>query len=373
VLLAALGLAAPASAAPVPVSAVNWDLFMRSVGFLQKLRGDCLDVRQDDYRWGQFLGRYPFRYTTVFEGVGLPVDGSFDAATGTGSIAGTGIAIRVDNYNAHSRAIRIGALGLKVSGGKGTLTGRIERTRTIFSRFGPARPLLRLTGVTAVSGPFQRKGKDVPDTFVIAVQGSATLLPALARELTRIRCTGPHIVTSHPIRAGISFGAVRAQLRPNAAVGLGGTFEIAGLEASGYDPVADQDVTVTVAPTAPARQAGKAIHWDLPADLRTPLHCEASYNCVPAVGAQFALAGGFVLSAGGRSTTVANLAVASEDVNGSPAPVVTGTLDGAPITVMHGGGTTSEFDDRVSAALQISGLRINVGGIFAHFAKTVPP
>ena len=300
-LLAALGFAAPANAAPVPVTAVNWDLFVRSVGFLQKLRGDCLDVSQEDYRWGQFLGKYPFRYTTVFEGVGLPVNGSFDAATRTGSIGGTGFAIRVDNYNAHSRAIRIGALGMKVSGGNGTLTGRIERTRTSYSRFGPAKPLLRLTGVTVESGPFQRKGKDVPDTLVIAVQGRATVLPTLARELTRIRCRGPHIVTSHPIRAGISFGAVRAQLRPDAAIGIGGTFEIGGLEASGYDAAADQDVTVTVTPTAPARQAGKAIHWDLPADLRTPLQCEASYNCVPAIGAQFALGGGFVL----RSATAA--------------------------------------------------------------------
>jgi hypothetical protein len=373
VLIAALALAAPANAAPVPVSAVNWDLFVRSVGFLQKLSGDCLQLSRESAQWQDFNSKYPFRYTKVFEGVGVPVTGSFDAATATGSIVGTDFAIRVDNFNAHSRAIRIGALGLKVSGRNGTLTGRIERARTIFSRFGPPKPLLRLKGVSVESGPFQRKGKDVPDTLVMAVQGRATVLPTLARELTRIRCRGPHIVTSHPIRAGISFGAVRAQLRPDAAVGIGGTFEIGGLQAGGYDPAADQDVTVTVTPTAPARQAGKAIHWDLPADLRTPLRCEAAYNCVPAVGTQFALEGGFVLSVADRSATVANLVAGSEDFEGSVAPTVSGTLDGAPITIIRGGDTTSEFDERLSAALHIPGLRSKFDGIFAHFAKTAPP
>ena len=372
-LLAALGLAAPANAAPVAVSAANWDLFINSVGFLQMLSGDCLDVSREELHWQDFNAKYPFKYTKVFEGVGIPVAGSFDPATKSGSIAGSGTAVRIDNFNAHARAIRIGAFGLKANGGALTVTGRIERARTIFARFGPAKPLLRLKGVTVESGPFQRKGKDVPDTFVIAVQGRATVLPAFARELTRIRCRGRHIVTSRPIHAGTPFGAVRVQLRPDAAIGIGGTLDIGGLRASGYDPVADQDVTVTVTPTAPARQAGQAIRWELPADLRTPLRCEASYNCVPAIGAQFALGGGLVLSVGDRSTTVANLAVASESSNGSPAPVVTGTLDGAPITVIRGGDTTSEFDERVSAALQISGLRSSAGGVFAHFAKTAPP
>jgi hypothetical protein len=346
---------------------------MNTTGFVQKLSGDCLDPSRDVYAWQGFAAHSPFRYTTVLEGVGVPVSGSFDAATRTGSIAGIGPAIRVDNFNARSRAIRIGALGLKLSGGTATVTGRIERTRTIFSRFGPVKPLLRLRGITLESGPFQRKGKDLADTFVMALQGRATVLSTFARELTRIRCRGPHIVTSHPIRAGTPFGAVRVQLRPDAATGIGGTVDIGGLQASGYDPDTDQDVTVTVTPTAPARQAGKAMRWDLPADLRTPLRCEASYNCVPAIGAQFALGGGFVLSLGARSTTVADLVVASEDSNGSPAPAVTGTLDGAPITVIRGVDTTSEFDERVSAALHIIDLRSSAAGVFAHFAKTAPP
>lgn len=372
-LLAALGLAAPAGAAPVTVSAVNWDLLMSATGFVQKLSGDCLDLSRAGVGWQDFSTHSPFRYTRVLEGVGVPVGGSFDPATRTGTIAGTAPAIRVDNYNAHSRAIRVGALGVKVSGAGATVTGRIERTRTIFARFGPARSLLRLRGVTLQSGPFQRKGKDVPDTFVIALQGRATVLPAFARELTRIRCRGPHIVTSHPIRAGSPFGVVRVQLRPDAATGIGGTLDIDGLRVGGYDLDTDQDATVAVAPTAPARQAGTAIRWDLPADLRTPLRCEASYNCVPAAGAQLAPGGGFTLSFSGRSAAVANLVVASEDANGSPALTVTATLDGAPITIIRGGTTTSEFDERVAAALHITDVRSNAAGVFAHFAKTALP
>jgi hypothetical protein len=351
-----MGLAATANAAPIPVSTVNWALAMSQRSFVQKLSGDCLDVGN-----------------RIVERVGVPVRGSFDPATNSAAITGSSYAFRVDNYNAHSRAIMIGSLGLKTVGGGAVVTGRIQRTRTIFARFGPRKPLLRIKRMTYEAGVFQRQGKAVPDTIVIGGSGRATVMPALAHELTRIRCRGPHIVTSHPIRAGLSFGVVQLQVRPDAATGVGGTFEIGSLDVTGYDATTDQDVTVTITPTAPARRAGKAIRWDLPADLRTPLQCEASYNCVPAVGAQFPLGGGFVLSLGGRSATVANLSVASQDFNGLPGPVVTGTIDGAPITVLHGGDTTSEFDDHVSAALGIAGLRSVAGIVAAHFTKTAAP
>jgi hypothetical protein len=362
VLLAALGLAAPAGAAPTAVTQVNWDLMMNSTGFGARLYGDCLDPVGDDYRWGAFNAKSPFRYTQVFEGVGMPVSGSFDPATKSAKIAGTGTALRFDNYNAHARAIRVGAFGLRGGGSSATLTGRIERTRTRFARFGPAKSLMRLTRVTVQSGPFQRKGKDVPDTFVMALQANATLLPALARELTRIRCRGPHIVTSHPIRAGMSFGVVRAQLRPDAATGIGGVFELDGVAAS------DDDGAVAVTSTAPAAQAAKLIRFGLPADLRTPLRCEASYSCAPLAGTQFALAGGFVLSQGGRSTTVADLSVSYSDDNGRSVPLLTGTLDGAPVTIF-----SQDFDDRVGNALGVTGLRSDVRAVGAHFAQTAAP
>src|SRR3954468_16342132 len=277
-LLAATGLVATANAAPVPVSVVNWDLIMNSQGFPQKLAGDCLDPSRAGYGWQDFSTHSPFRYTRVFEGVGIAAAGSFDPATRSGSLAGRDPALRVDNYNAHSRAIRVGALGFKTSGAGAVVTGRIERTRTIFSRFGPPKPLLRIKRFTFSTGPFQRKGKDVADTFIMALYGRATVMPALARELTRIRCHGPHIVTSHPIRAGSSFGAVRLQMRPDAATGVGGTFDISKIRVDA-DSESGQPAMVTPS----------TLHVELPADLRTPLRCEAAYNCAPAAGAHFAL------------------------------------------------------------------------------------
>ena len=309
----------------------------------------------------------------MFEGVAVPITGSFDPVARTGSVTSNVAAFRIDNFNAHARAIVVGWLGLKASGKGAVITGRIQRTRTIFARVGPRRPLLRIKRLTIESGPFQRKGKDVPDTFVIGMDGQAKVLPALAREVTRIRCRGPHIVTSRPIRAGSPFGRVQVQLRPDAATGIGGTVEMGKLELTGYDLDTGQDVTVTVTPTAPVVAVGTVIRWDLPADLRTPLLCEASYNCTPAVGTQDALGGGFVLSNGNRSATLANLALAVQDFNGSPEPVITGTLDGAPIRLFNSTGTSSEFDERVGAALGVADLRSRGGNIATHFAMTALP
>ena len=77
-LLAATGLAATANAAPVPVSVVNWDLILNSGVFGNKLSGDCLDPSRDAYVWQDFSTHAPFKYTRVFEAVGVVVKGSFD-------------------------------------------------------------------------------------------------------------------------------------------------------------------------------------------------------------------------------------------------------------------------------------------------------
>lgn len=369
-LLAATAVAATATAAPVPATTSNWDLVIPQGGFERKLLNDCLLSKHEAF---QEFTTSSSPSSHVFEGVAVPITGSFDPVARTGSVTSNVAAFRIDNFNAHARAIVVGWLGLKASGKGAVITGRIQRTRTIFARVGPRKPLLRIKRLTIESGPFQRKGKDVPDTFVIGMDGQAKVLPALAREVTRIRCRGPHIVTSRPIRAGSPFGRVQVQLRPDAATGIGGTVEMGKLELTGYDLDTDQDVTVTVTPTAPVVAVGTVIRWDLPADLRTPLLCEASYNCTPAVGTQDALGGGFVLSNGNRSATLANLALAVQDFNGSPEPVITGTLDGAPIRLFNSTGTSSEFDERVGAALGVADLRSRGGNIATHFAKTALP
>jgi hypothetical protein len=359
--LAVTGLAATAVAAPVPAKSSNWDLSIPQGGLERKLLNDCLSSSK--YGYQEFTTSSPAYH--VFEGVGVAIAGSFDPAARTGLVTSNSPAFRIDNFNVHSRAIIVGWFGLKASGKGAVITGRIQRTRTIFSRVGPRKPLLRIRRLTIESGPFQRKGKIVPDTIVVGMSGQATVLPALAREITRIRCRGPHVVTSRPIRAGSPFGRVQLQLRPDAATGIGGTVQIGKLEVTGYDVNNDQDVTVTVTPAA--------LRWDLPADLRTPLVCEASYNCTPALGTQATLSGGIVLAGGSRSTTLANLAVGVQDSNGSPEPIVTGTVEGAPITLFTRFGTTADFDERVAAALGLTDLRSRGGEVAAHFTKTALP
>lgn len=328
-------------------------------GFAQRLSEDCLDPSKNGFV--DFVTPRPAQH--VFEGVGIRATGTFDPATSSGSVTSDVPALRIDNFNAHSRAIVVGWFGLKTSGAGAIVTGRIQRTRTIFSRVGPRKPLLRIKRLGFQAGPFQRKGRDVPDTFVIGMSGRATILPALAREVTRIRCRGPHIVTSRPIRAGTPFGTVQLQLRPDAAVGIGGTFDLKNLRLRASTDTSDSAVTVTPS----------SLHADLPADLRTPLSCEASYACVPRVGTQFAIGAGFVLSFGDRSTTVADLVASYVESNGRVVPTVTGTIDGSPVTVITTYGGSADFEDRVAAALGVITVRATAGEVAAHFAHTAAP
>ena len=230
----------------------------------------------------------------------MPVHGSFDAATG-GRLdrAAPAPAIRIDNYNAHSRAIiRSAALGMKVPAAMGPCT-RPDRAdaHDLLAASGRRSRCCASKASPSGHGPFQRKGKDVPDTLVIGGAGPRDGAAALARELTRIRCrarTSSPAIRSAPASRSAPYGPSCGRTRQP---GIGGTFEIGGLggQRLRVDPRPGRAPSRSP-PTAPARQAGQAIRWDLPADLRTPLRCEASYSCVPAVGAQFPLGGGFVLS-----------------------------------------------------------------------------
>lgn len=358
-LIAATGFAATSDGAPVPVTSSNWELRLPQGAFERRLLNDCLMSSRYGFQV-EFTAGSPADH--VFQGVGITTVGSFDLAAGNVSVTSNSPAFRVDNYNVHSGAIIVGWLGLKTVGRGAVVTGRIQRTRTIFARVGPRRPLLRIKRLTTESGPFLRKGKEVPDTFVIAMDGRATVLPALAREATRIRCRGPHIVTSRPIRAGSPFGLVRLQLRPDVATGVGGTVDVKKIEAN---LSSDTDLTPVVTPSS--------LHVDLPADLRTPLGCEASYNCGPAIGSQLPIGGGFTIALGDRTVTVTDLSLAYVDVNGRSTPTVSGTVDGTPMVVFRDINASDEFDAHCATALNVFRCEVGAAAIEAHFPKTAPP
>jgi hypothetical protein len=52
---------------------------------------------------------------------------------------------------------------------------------------------------------------------------------------------------------------------------------------------------------------------------------------------------------------------------------VSGTLNGAPVTVIATYGVSQDFDERVAAALGAYSVRSDVGEVAAHFAKTAAP
>ena len=73
------------------------------------LSGDCLDVSREELHWQDFNAKYPFKYTKVFEGVGIPVAGSFDPATKPAR-SPERPAVRDRQLQRASRAIRIGCV-----------------------------------------------------------------------------------------------------------------------------------------------------------------------------------------------------------------------------------------------------------------------
>src|SRR6478752_7433310 len=100
-LIAATGLAATTEAAPVPVTAANWDLVIPQRGFEQKLSSDCLSSSRNGFT--EFTTSRPANH--VFEGVGVGTTGSFDPVARSGSLTTNIPAFRIDNFAAHSRAI----------------------------------------------------------------------------------------------------------------------------------------------------------------------------------------------------------------------------------------------------------------------------
>jgi hypothetical protein len=283
--------------------------------------------------------------------------------------------IRFDQINGGKRAMRATDLGVKVSGGALTVTGRLVRAHTRWSAAGLRRGLLRVRHVKFFSGAAHKpKGGSYPDSFLMAMQGNATVLPALAGAINRVRCRHSRWAGIHAgvVRPGTRFGFVTVQLRPNGATGIGGSFNLTG------DALDTESGHVTITPTAPARRLGKSLRFDLPADLRTPLQCDRGFFCGPAMGVQLSIAGGFVVSQNGRSATVADLSLAYTEGNGVPVATLTGTLDGAPVVIASAYNAkpaemTNDFLTRAAAALGAEELYGGLGVMETHFTETAAP
>lgn len=249
-------------------------------------------------------------------------------------------------------------LGIALQKNTAFLTGRIVRGPVLFAtarrvKLGVVRGA-KITTEPLLDGHHH----PVPNTFGFFVSGKLTMLPAMSRALEAQRCRDPHVTTSRRINPGYPIGHFVARLLPGTATGLAG--EAAMFVFAGPTDNVSPPVTVEASGGSTLTSEG---HLAAPVVVGAglPLTCIDGQDCTPSDG--FAVGGGFDLVSGGRRTSVANLAVA---IAGDQ-ETVTGTVDGAPVTVAVGGvgaepEFTSEFDQHAGAALGVGidgGLKID--------------
>jgi hypothetical protein len=202
------------------------------------------------------------------------------------------------------------------------------------------------------------------------VSGKAKLTRKLAAAMNRARCTAPrfaaHSKGNGPIKAGTVLGNVTVGLLPATATGLVGHLY---LQSPGMQLENADDLThVTVTPTgsvAPEKIGHtRYLRFDLAPGTRVPLTCDLGVGCVPSPGATIPLAGGFGFALNGRTAALDGLAVGFDS---TPNQTITGTLNGAPVTVADGGGLTDDFLNGLGAALgaPIEGDISPVGTLFS--------
>ena len=269
--------------------------------------------------------------------------GSFDVGARRGAVANTGVGLEFDALpKTGGRSWKLSKIGIEMAGGKAYVTALVQNGRTHFvvakrSRIAViARPKL-------LSGPAHvpdHKGQTYPDSFLIAIQGSAKILPALSAAFERSRCKSKRQagVGNGPIRPGTPFGFVTAQLQPNAAVGLAGT----GTVLDGPVLETDEDATVDVQPVAPAKvvtvKRERNMEFPMAPGIHTALLCQFGYHCEPAEGGTYALTGGFTFSYSGRTVTVTDIAAKYvKSSNGSVLPELEATVDGTRMTIALAG------------------------------------
>jgi hypothetical protein len=373
-LLAAASLSAvaaqPAGAVGTPIGAVGWVLALDR--HLALPLGDgCLLL--DGAEW------QAVRTTTGkrFFGTGAgaePADGTWSPATGAGSLMAKEDALlfnALPSGKDTGKPFKLSQMGLELADGRVYLTGQIRRIKPLAAAAPARRRLAVIAHPKLLSGPMREKGgRPIPDTFLCAVQGRATITRALASALRRAQCT-TRFARAHRVRAGAALGQITARLLPTAATGLAGTVDVVGgLQLSGDDG-SDVAVAPSGGPTTVTVDRSPSLRFALAPGTAAPLVCEFGARCVPARGAVVGLAGQLTLSYGGRSTVVANL-VATYAPH-ADAPTVTGTVDGAPVTVADPDANEApdEFKALVGAALGTTVVG-ELGNVDVRFTTTGP-
>jgi hypothetical protein len=369
--------AQPAAAAGTPIGGLRW-LLALDKRLPARLSAGCVQTYGVSWREsGQSKAREVL-YTTLPGFV--QAKGAWSPATKAGSTVGTREALLFDSLapkRARGRSFKLANMGLQFSRGRLYLTGEIRRAKSLAAAARPRQRLALIARPRLLAGTQRADGKPVPDTFLFAVQGDAKITKPLADALRRARCRG-RFARGRPLRAGARLGEITTQLLPLAAKGLGGTLDVVGgLQL--HTDVEDIDVTVTPSggPTIVQTQASDyVLRYALPPGNATPLTCALTGGCFPS-GGGFTLPGQLALSLNGATTVLAGLTVAYVPSGSSvPNTVVTGTLDGVPVTVANDSDNPHTLNDdfvaRVSATLGGGVALGTIGDIDPHFTSTGP-
>jgi hypothetical protein len=304
----------------------------------------------------------------VFGGGG-GASGSYEMATRTGKVETKGGSVYFEplgwNNDEYRRAAQLNDVGLEVVGGRGYLTGRVRSVKGRSAAAGRKR-LALIPKLKFFSGPAHYADKSpVPNSYLFAFQGNATVMPALAAAMEQTRCKKSRFRGQHAgrIKAGAKLGQVTAQLGVAAATGLDGTVELSG---EPWLSVEDTDTPVVATPAGGAKRVvhgmARSIRFALTPGTRVPLKCVDGYKCEPS-GGTYGLVGGFTLSLEGRTATVADLSItyaAAATPDDSAPATINGTLNGEPVAFAMGSASggdpypTSDFTQRLGAAWGMS-------------------
>jgi hypothetical protein len=364
--LAILAGASPADATPLPIQGVNGLLELPATKgtVVWTLGQDCISIEQAGWK----VTKSRSRNVSTFVLGGTDAVGSVDASTRSGEMREKrGVDLIFHNFNAKpDRVLELHELGVELRGGHAYLTGRLVKGKPTFA----ASKRIRLATIAkprVVSGNAtvpRHPTQTMPDTFLMAIQGNATLAAPLAAALNRIRCHPDpfFVIKPRPVRPGLRFGFVALQLEPAAAVGVGGTVGLTpDFEAD------DSNATFTNSPVAPATQGKLGIGLPVADGAHAAMACTYGFRCSPAPGAQFGIAGGITVSANGRSATIDSLQMRFTPGGPGESPVVTlaGSVNGRQMdltTDAVGGETaTSEFLQALSSALGVTVTRAFFG------------
>lgn len=373
---AAVG-AQSAAAAGTPIGGLRWVLAMDK-RLPQRLLPGCVLITGLSWRESGSTKQHEVLYGTPLSGYDR-AKGTWTPDQRTGSVVGSQRALLFDSAapkKAQGRVFAIDSPGLAFSHGRLYLTGVIRKTRSLTAAAAPRQRLAVIARPRLLSGPAHTTGKPpIPNTFLFAVQGDATITKAFASALNRARCKG-RFAGGRPVRAGLRFGQITTQLLPRAATGLAGTIDIVG----GLKLYLQDGSTVDVAPSAglaPAtnKLGDNVLRATLPVGTRTPLTCRVGENCFP--DGLLTLPGQLTLSYGGRATVLAGLTLTYTPLGeGAHVTAFTATLDGAPVTVANDpeapNALSADLLSRVSAALGTTVETGTIGWVEASFTATGP-